>query len=142
MDCLSIVCQAQFVQALDTDGNGKLDYMEFVNAFQIPNNLSGTHNQDYYVAAHFNSTNSRPSSGASGNRAVWKSALGRHALVGGESLPGRKWEESALLVGRSPEHESDSCARDLNISLFVTKLIYCELHFSAACYRDAAGRLD
>ena len=86
MDCLSIVCQAQFVQALDTDGNGKLDYMEFVNAFQIPNNLSGTHNQDYYVAAHFNSTNSRPSSGASGNRAVWKSALGRHALVGGESL--------------------------------------------------------
>jgi hypothetical protein len=123
MNCLSIVCQAQFVQALDTDGNGKLDYMEFVNAFQIPNNLAGTHNQDYYVAAHSNSTNSRPSSGASGNRAVWKSALGRHALVGGESLPGRKWEESALLVGRSPEHESDSCARDLNISLFVTKLI-------------------
>ena len=70
MYCLSIVCQAQFVQALDTDGNGKLDYIEFVNAFQISNNLAGTHNQDYYVAAHSNATNSRPTSGASDNRAV------------------------------------------------------------------------
>lgn len=108
------------MQALDTDGNGKLDYMEFVNAFQIPNNLAGTHNQDYYAAAHSDATNSRPSSGASGKRAIWESALGRHALVGGESLPGLKWEESVLLVGCSPEHENDSCARVLDISLVVT----------------------
>jgi Ca2+-binding EF-hand superfamily protein len=33
---------ARIVNALDTDGNGKLDYNEFVGAFRKPDNLAGT----------------------------------------------------------------------------------------------------
>ena len=97
---LLIRCPAQVVKALDTDVNGKLDYLEFVNAFQKPNNLAGTQkntqtasadklydhhgiDQDYYAAAHQDANGSRTSSVASDNRAFLNSALGQHALVGG-----------------------------------------------------------
>jgi len=76
------------VQALDTDGNGKLDYNEFLAAFQRPNNLANTYTDTPSTRDDLGMGGGAGGGGsgigdevrlANEIRAIMGSALGKHA---------------------------------------------------------------